>query len=92
VFAAAWRGAAGLERPTFHRVHYDSMADDSPPVDEAHMFERHFDRHVWIYRVNPNGMFTPLNLPESSSTKHTPQCPRLALSHPDPWGRDQPVA
>jgi hypothetical protein len=25
------------------------------------MFEPHFDRHVWIYRQNPSGVFTPLN-------------------------------
>jgi hypothetical protein len=38
------------------------MADDpSTALDEAHMFEPHFDRHVWIYRENPNGVFTPLN-------------------------------
>jgi hypothetical protein len=37
------------------------MADDSgTAVDETHMFEPHVDRHVWIYRDNPNGMFAPL--------------------------------
>jgi hypothetical protein len=62
VFADAWRAAGHTERPTFHGVPYDSMADDpSTAVDEAHMFEPHFDRHVWIYRANPNGVFTPLN-------------------------------
>ena len=30
-------------------------------VDEAHMFEPHYDRHVWIYRDNPNGMFAQFN-------------------------------
>ena len=62
VFAAAWRAAGHGARPSFHGVPYDSMADDpETPVDEAHMFEPHFDRHVWIYRDNPNGVFTPLN-------------------------------
>jgi hypothetical protein len=38
------------------------MSDDpNTALDEAHMFEPHFDRHVWIYRENPNGVFTPLN-------------------------------
>jgi hypothetical protein len=38
------------------------MADDpSTELDEAHMFEPHFDRHVWIYHENPNGVFAPLN-------------------------------
>jgi len=62
VFADAWRAAGLTERPTFHGVPYDAMADDpSTALDEAHMFEPHFDRHVWIYRENPNGVFTPLN-------------------------------
>ena len=62
VFADAWRAAGHTERPTFHGVPYDAMADDSSTaLDEAHMFEPHFDRHVWIYRENPSGVFTPLN-------------------------------
>ena len=62
VFAAAWRAAGHTEPPTFHGVPYDSMADDpNTAVDEAHMFEPHFDRHVWIYRDNPNGVFAPFN-------------------------------
>jgi hypothetical protein len=62
VFAAAWRAAGHTEPPTFQGVAYDSMVDDpNTAVDEAHMFEAHFDRHVWIYRENPNGVFTPLN-------------------------------
>jgi hypothetical protein len=62
VFAAAWRAAGHSERPTFHGVPYDAMADDpATPLDEAHGFEPHFDRHVWIYRNNPQGVFTPLN-------------------------------
>jgi hypothetical protein len=62
VFAQAWRAAGHTERPTFHGVPYDAMSDDpTTPIDEAHRFEPHFDRHVWIYRENPNGVFTPLN-------------------------------
>jgi hypothetical protein len=62
VFVDAWRAAGRADRPTFHGVAYDLMADDAgTPVDEAHMFEPHFDRHVWIYRDNPTGVFTPFN-------------------------------
>jgi len=25
------------------------------------MFEPHYDRHVWIYRDNPNGVFAQFN-------------------------------
>ena len=71
VFAAAWRAAGHTEPPTFHGVPYDSMADDpNTTLDEAHMFEPHFDRHVWIYRENPRGVFTPLN-PAVTCTHHT---------------------
>jgi len=62
VFAAAWHAAGHAAPPTFHGVPYDSMKDDpNTPLDEAHMFAPHYDRHVWIYRDNPNGVFTPFN-------------------------------
>ena len=62
VFAAAWHAAGHAAPPTFHGVPYDLMKDDpNTPLDEAHMFAPHYDRHVWIYRDNPNGVFTPLN-------------------------------
>ena len=62
VFAAAWRAAGHSAPPTFHGVPYDAMVDDpATATDEAHMFAPHFDRHVWIYRDNPNGVFTPFN-------------------------------
>jgi len=62
VFAHAWRAAGNAERPTFHGVPYNSMIDDpKTSTDEAHMFEPHFDRHVWIYRDNPSGVFSPFN-------------------------------
>lgn len=70
MFADAWRAAGHTKPPTFHRVPYDSMGDDpATAVDEAHMFAPHFDRHVWIYRENPNGVFTPLN-PAVSCANH----------------------
>jgi hypothetical protein len=38
------------------------MQDDpATKVDEAHMFEPHYDRHVCLYRDNPNGVFAPFN-------------------------------
>ena len=33
------------------------------------MFEPHYDRHVWIYRENPNGVFAPFN-PKVSCAHH----------------------
>ncbi|MCT7378696.1 hypothetical protein [Chelativorans salis] len=62
VFARAWKEAGHDALPTFHGVPYDTMADNpATPVDEAHFFEPHYDRHVWIYRDNPNGAFAPFN-------------------------------
>ena len=78
-FAQSWREAGHSAPPTFHGVPYDTMTDDPATTrDEAHMFAPHFDRHVWIYRDNPNGVFTPFN-PAVSCAHH-----RGARSHPHP--------
>ena len=62
VFQRAWHAAGNAERPSFRGVPYDQMADDpATQVDEAHMFEPHYDRHVWVFRDNPNGVFAPFN-------------------------------
>jgi hypothetical protein len=79
VFAAAWHAAGHLQPPSFHGVPYDSMADDPhTAVDEAHMFEPHFDRHVWLYRDNPNGIFTPFN-PAVSCDNHRGEHGHMAI-------------
>lgn len=62
VFKKAWHAAGHKGLPTFHGVEYDDMADDpATAIDEAHMFEPHYDRHVWLYRPNANGMFAQFN-------------------------------
>lgn len=62
VFESAWKAAGKLDRPSFHGVPYDRMADDpSTAIDEAHMFVPHYDRHVWVHRENPNGLFAQFN-------------------------------
>ena len=62
VFEKAWKEAGNTERPTFHGVPYEYMFDDpKTTADEGHMFEPHFDRHVWLYKANPKGVFTPFN-------------------------------
>jgi len=71
VFQAAWHATGAKDRPTFHGVPWDAMADDpKTAIDEAHMFQPHYDRHVWIYRENPNGVFAPFN-PAVSCRYHT---------------------
>ncbi|HKJ01714.1 MAG TPA: hypothetical protein VJ997_04645, partial [Longimicrobiales bacterium] len=70
-FEAAWREAGHTEPPSFHGVAFDHMADDPvTETDEAHLFEPHFDRHVWLYRENPNGIFAPFN-PRVTCQYHT---------------------
>jgi hypothetical protein len=62
VFQRSWREVGNAAPPSFHGVVYDTMQDDpTTAIDEAHKFEPHFDRHVWIYRHNPNGVFVPFN-------------------------------
>jgi hypothetical protein len=70
VFKAAWKAAGHKLRPRYQDVPYDQMIDNpKTKVDEAHMFEPHFDRHVWLYRNNPNGMFAQFN-PNVSCRHH----------------------
>lgn len=62
VFEDAWKASGKAEPPTFYGQPYNRMADDpNTPVDEAHHFVPHFDRHVWLYRDNPKGVFAQYN-------------------------------
>ena len=62
VFEKAWKAAGHKAPPSFHGVPYDHMADDpTTKVDEAHMFEPHYDRHIWVHRDNPKGVFAQFN-------------------------------
>jgi hypothetical protein len=62
VFIKAWEAAGNVAPPSFQGVVYDKMVDDpNTAVDEAHNFEPHYDRHVWLYRDNPNGVFAQFN-------------------------------
>jgi hypothetical protein len=70
VFEASWKAAGNAERPTYQGVPYDHMFDNpKTAIDEAHMFEPHFDRHVWVWRDNPNGVFAQFN-PTVSCAHH----------------------
>lgn len=72
VFKSAWEKAGHTTPPSFQGVPWDHMADDpATTIDEAHMFEPHYDRHVWLYRENPNGIFAQFN--PNVSCKHHPQ-------------------
>ena len=70
VFRDVWHAAGSRERPSYLGVPYDRMVDDpATPVDEAHLFEPHYDRRVWLYRENPNGVFATFN-PNVSCRHH----------------------
>ncbi len=72
VFIKAWEAAGNTAPPSYQGVPYDRMADDpATEVDEAHMFEPHYDRHVWLYRENPNGVFAQYN--RNATCKHHKQ-------------------
>ena len=63
-------GGGNSAPPSFQGVRWDRMADDpSTTIDEAHMFEPHYDRHVWLYRENPNGIFAQFN-PKATCAYH----------------------
>src|SRR5690606_11249632 len=62
VFIEAWEAAGHVGRPTYQGVSFNHMADDpATSVDEAHMFEPHYDLHFWLYRANPRGTFEQFN-------------------------------
>ena len=70
VFQKSWHAAGHARPPSYQGVAYDNMKDDpATKIDEAHMFEPHYDRHVWLYRDNPNGMYAQFN-PNVSCKAH----------------------
>ena len=78
VFKGAWEAAGHVAPPSYYGAPYDTMADDpATPIDEAHAFAPHYDRHVWLYRENPNGMFAPFN-PAVSCAHHKNEGPHAA--------------
>jgi hypothetical protein len=62
VFKSAWAAAGNMHPPAFQGVTWNSMEDDpTTPIDEGHMFTPHYDRHVWLYRENPKGIYEQFN-------------------------------
>ena len=63
VFEDAWRAAGHTGPPDFmgrqywHRIDNPATTD----IDEAHMFEPHYELHIWTELDNPSGIFTPYN-------------------------------
>ena len=66
VFTKSWHAAGNTKPPSFQGVPFDPMVDDpATALDEAHGFEPHYDRHVWLYRRNPKGLFAQFNPSET---------------------------
>ena len=63
VFEGAWKAAGNAGPPEFHGRQYWHRIDNpaTPDFDEAHMFEPHYELHIWLYKDNPSGMFSPYN-------------------------------
>ena len=49
--------------PEFHGFQYWHRIDNpvTSSVDEAHLFEPHYELHVWLYEDNPAGLFAQFN-------------------------------
>jgi hypothetical protein len=70
VFKTAWEAAGHTEPPSYYGAPYDLMQDDpATGPDEGHMFALHYDRHLWVLRINPNGVFAQFN-PEATCAHH----------------------
>ncbi len=62
IFEAPWRAAGHEGPPAFRGNEYFHLVENPrTEVDEAHGFEPHFELHLWLYRENPTGLFTPFN-------------------------------
>lgn len=61
VFKEAWHARNGSP-PTFHGRPYPLLEDDpATALDEAHGWEPHYEQHLWVFRDNPNGPYSPFN-------------------------------
>lgn len=62
VFQKAWHESSPGKKPEFMGHEYFSMVDNpTTEADESHMFEPHYDLHMYLYRKNPTGLFSPFN-------------------------------
>ncbi len=48
--------------PTFHGRAWPLLKDNpATKLDEAHGWEPHYEQHLWVFRENPNGFYSPFN-------------------------------
>ncbi len=71
VFESAWH-AQTKAPPKFHGRAYPLLKDDPrTKVDEAHGWSPHYEQHLWVFRHNPNGAYSPFN-PKVTCKHHKP--------------------
>jgi hypothetical protein len=71
VFKDAWHAKSGAP-PMFHGRTYPLLEDNpATALDEAHGWEPHYEQHLWVFRDNPNGAYSPFN-PNVTCRHHKP--------------------
>lgn len=82
VFADAWHKASGDQPPRFQGQTWPLLKDDpATKVDEAHGWEPHYEQHLWVFRDNPNGVYSPFN-PKVTCAHHKAPAPaQTAMTH-----------
>jgi len=74
VFADAWHTKSKAP-PTFHGRTYPLLKDDArTKVDEAHGWQPHYEQHLWVFRDNSNGAYSPFN-PKVTCKYNRPAAP-----------------
>jgi hypothetical protein len=69
VFASSWH-EKNEGPPMFHGRTYPLLRDEpATELDEAHGWEAHYEQHLWVFRDNPNGVYSPFN-PKVSCSYH----------------------
>jgi hypothetical protein len=96
VWEGAWRGAGNESPPAYHGHPYTHRVDDpaTEGVDEAHLFEPHYELHVWLYEDNPAGLFAQYNPRVGCDHHDGPKTMAEAIAqmkaHPPAGGGTQP--
>jgi hypothetical protein len=72
VFASAWH-KTHEQAPRFHGRDWPLLKDNpATKVDEAHGWEPHYEQHLWVFRENPSGAYSPFS-PSVTCSHHRPQ-------------------
>ena len=83
VFEKAWKEAGNSGPPEFYGQQFWHRIDNSATtdVDEAHLFEPHYELHIWVHEDNPSGVFSPYNPRVSCDTHAGPKTMAEAMEY-----------